>query len=128
MVESYIDRRKRISLVDLGIKLAFNAILILEQIHGLNPDSDFLFYTDHFIRAQAFTKLLNSICRLIGIKPLHKARKTYATRLINANVEDSLVMTQLRHSDITTTRKFYYFDNRTTDEKSEAIERAIGRY
>ncbi len=193
MVESYIDRRKRISLVDLGIKLAFktglragelaglkysdfrkeskclsvsrterhsknedghtvyyfseegllksdheaedlyitnNAILILEQIHGLNPDSDFLFYTDHFIRAQAFTKRLNSICRLIGIKPrpLHKARKTYATRLINANVEDSLVMTQLRHSDITTTRKFYYFDNRTADEKSEAIERAIGQY
>ena len=66
----------------------------------------------------------------IGIPPrsLHKARKTYATRLINAKVEDSLVQTQLRHSDISTTRRFYYFDNRTGEEKSEAIERAIGQY
>ena len=96
----------------------------------MNPKSDYLFYTDHFIRSQAFTKRLNSICRIIGItpRPLHKARKTYATRLINTQVDDSLVQAQLRHADISTTRKYYYVDNRTAAEKSEAIERAIGQY
>lgn len=110
--------------------LTNRAVFIIEQIHGLNPDSDYLFCTDHFIRSQAFTKRLNHICRLIGIepRPLHKARKTYASRLINAKVDDSLVQTQLRHSDISTTRRFYYFDTRTAAEKSAAIESAIGQY
>lgn len=82
------------------------------------------------IQMMNLKKRLNCICRIVGIKPrpLHKARKTYATRLINAGVEDSLVQTQLRHADISTTRKFYYFDNRTAIEKSKAIERAIGQY
>ena len=110
--------------------LTKNAIAILDEIHAINPESDYLFYTDHFIRSQAFTKRLNCICRIVSIKPrpLHKARKTYATRLINAGVEDSLVQTQLRHADISTTRKFYYFDNRTAAEKFKVIERAIGQY
>lgn len=192
-IEEYIDGRTSISLVDLGIKLAFRtglragelaalkytdfdkeaklininrterhskdetghikyyfseegllkcdheseelfltsrAVFLLEQIHGLNPENDFLFCTDHFIRSQAFTKRLNCICKIIGItpRPLHKARKTYATRLINAKVDDSLVMSQLRHTDITTTRRFYYFDNRSAKEKSAAIENAMGQY
>ncbi len=87
-------------------------------------------FSDHFIRSQAFTKRLNCICKIIGItpSPLHKARKTYAMRLINAKVDDSLVMSQLRHTDITTTRRFYYFDNRSAKEKSAAIENAMGQY
>ncbi len=192
-IEAYIDGRDQLSLVDLGIKLAFrtglragelaalkysdidkdhkrifimrteqhsknttghieyyfsddgvlkcdhepeylyltkSAMGIIEQIHIMNPKSDYLFYTDHYIRSQAFTKRLNCICKIIGItpRPLHKARKTYATRLINARVDDSLVQAQLRHADISTTRKYYYVDNRTASEKSETIERAIGQY
>ncbi len=110
--------------------LTKSALDIIEKIHRMNPENDFMFHTDHFIRSQAFTKRLNAICRIIGIepRPLHKARKTYATRLINANVDDSLVQSQMRHADISTTRRLYYFDNRTAGEKSQAIERAIGQY
>lgn len=55
--------------------------------------NDYLFYTDHYIRSQAFTKRLNCICKIIGIKHrlLHKLRKTYATRLINTGVDKTLV-------------------------------------
>ena len=82
------------------------------------------------IPVNTITKRLNAICKIIGIepRPLHKARKTYATRLINANVDDSLVQSQMRHADISTTRRLYYFDNRSAGEKSQAIERAIGQY
>lgn len=110
--------------------LTSNAIGIYEQIKCMGSGSEFLFYTDHFIRSQAFTKRLIYICKKIGIPPrsLHKARKTYATRLINNGVSDAIVQTQLRHSDISTTRKFYYFDNTNDDSKADIIEKAIGQY
>lgn len=96
----------------------------------MGSGSEYLFYTDHFIRSQAFTKRLNYICKKIGIPPrsLHKARKTYATRLINNGVSDAIVQTQLRHSDIATTRRFYYFDNSNVESKADIIEKAIGQY
>lgn len=110
--------------------LTSNAITIYKQIELMGTGSEYLFYTDHFIRSQAFTKRLNYICKKIGIPPrsLHKARKTYATRLINNGVNDAIVQTQLRHSDISTTRKFYYFDNEDSDSKADIIEKAIGHY
>lgn len=110
--------------------LTSNAIAIYNQIRCMGSGSEYLFYTDHFIRSQAFTKRLNYICKKIGIAPrsLHKARKTYATRLINNGVSDAIVQTQLRHSDIATTRRFYYFDNSNEESKADIIEKAIGQY
>lgn len=110
--------------------LTEKAMALIEYLHEKSPDSDYLFCTDHFIRSQAFTKRLNSICKIVGIKPrpLHKLRKTYATRLINAGVDKALVKSQLRHNDITTTLKFYYRDNASDKTKAEIIEQAIGKY
>ncbi|MCR5233970.1 MAG: site-specific integrase [Lachnospiraceae bacterium] len=192
-IEDYIDKRQKISLVDLGIKLALRtglragelaalkysdldmntcairisrteqhsknetghieyyfsdegtlkcehpaedlyvdkgAIELIQEINDRYPESDFLFYDGHFIRSQAFSKRLCHICNTIGIKPrtLHKARKTYATRLINAGVDQMLVKTQLRHKDITTTLKHYYRDNKSAAEKAAKIEAVLSAY
>lgn len=192
-IEEYIDGRKKLSLVDLGIKLALRtglragelaalkysdldiraksikisrteqhsknseghieyyfsdegtlkcehpaedlyidsgAIELIQEINDRYPESDFLFYDGHFIRSQAFSKRLCHICNTIGIKPrtLHKARKTYATRLINAGVDQMLVKTQLRHKDITTTLKHYYRDNKSATEKAAKIEAVLSAY
>ena len=48
--------------------------------------------------------------------------------LINNGVSDAIVQTQLRHSDIATTRRFYYFDNSNEESKADIIEKAIGQY
>lgn len=100
------------------------AVNLIEEINARYPENDFLFYDGHFIRSQAFSKRLSDICNIIGIPPrtLHKARKTYATRLINAGVDQMLVKTQLRHKDITTTLKHYYRDNKTDAEKAAKIQ------
>ena len=56
---------------------------------------------------------------------MHKIRKTYGTMLIDSGADDSTVMEQMGHSDITTTRKFYYFSNKSQAEKIEQVKRAI---
>jgi len=110
--------------------LTDRAIEIYKQIRSINPFSEYLFYSGHLIRSQAFTKRLNYICNKVGIKPrsLHKARKTYATRLISGGASDIVVMSQLRHSDISTTRRFYYRNNRTDMEALSEVRKAIGNY
>lgn len=106
------------------------AIELIQEINVRYPESDFLFFDGHFIRLQAFSKRLSHICKTIGIPPrtLHKARKTYATRLINAGVDQMLVKTQLRHKDITTTLKHYYRDNKSAAEKAARIEAVLSAY
>lgn len=110
--------------------LTDRAIEIYKQIWRMNPFNEYLFKTDHYIRSQAFTKRLNYICKKIGIKPrpLHKARKTYATRLINGGASDVVVQSQLRHTDITTTRRFYYKNNKTDEETLSEVLMAMGQY
>lgn len=106
------------------------AIKLYHKIKEQNPNSEYLFCTDHFIRGQAFTKRLCYICGKVGIKPrgLHKARKTYATRLINGGASDIVVQKQLRHIDIATTKRYYYFDNMPDAKKLEEVKKAVGHY
>jgi integrase len=47
---------------------------------------------------------------------------------INAGVNKTLVKSQLRHNDITTTLKYYYKDNSSDKAKAELIEQALGKY
>lgn len=110
------------------IYLTQRAIEIYALIKEMNPSNEFMFYTDHFIRSQAFTKRLNGVCKLIGIKPrsAHKARKTYATKLINGGVSEAIVKRQLHHKDISTTRKYYYFNNKTDEQGLLEVQRAMG--
>lgn len=54
------------------------------------------------------------ICDRIGIgeRSIHKARKTYATKLIDGNVPESVIKTQMGHTDIRTTLDHYYLITR----------------
>lgn len=56
---------------------------------------------------------------------MHKARKTYATKLINANVDERIIMKQLGHTNISCTKNFYYYNDKSVEEDREQIERAI---
>ncbi len=116
------DGRRRIILTK-------NAIEILNRIMELNPDGEFLFMKNgQRTRGNYFTVHLEKICKKVGILPrsLHKVRKTYATKLLNGGVDETLVIRQMGHTDISTTKGFYYFDNREDSEAVEMIQRAIG--
>ena len=105
------------------------AVEIIQRIRELNPDGEFLFMRNgDRIRGKEFTVYLERVCRKIGInqRSLHKARKTYATKLLNAGVDEILVKNQMGHTDIATTKGYYYFNNRDEAEAVEIIQNAIG--
>ena len=84
----------------------------LMRLRLFAQSSQWLFEKDgHRVKAQQFRTRLNYICvKKLGIVPKspHKIRKTYASCLIDAHLPDSLIIEQMGHTDIETTKKHYY--------------------
>ena len=90
--------------------------------------TDFIMERNVRIRCSTINKELYKVCEKCRLKPrsMHKIRKTYATTLIDADVDDSIVMEMMGHSDISTTRKFYYYSRSNEEKKKVLINKAIG--
>lgn len=106
------------------------AVHLLRQAIQSNPDAEYIFngeYTGSRIHGSQCTLKLRKICEHLGItvRSMHKARKTYASRLFNSGVDESLIIGQLGHTEITTTLRHYYFDNATSEEARDQIEKAL---
>lgn len=111
------------------IFLTDKALKTIAMIKALNTDSEYMMFENgNRLHAQAFNNRLYRTCRKVGIleRSMHKIRKTYGTTLLDANVDESLIMQQMGHSDIATTRKYYYFSNKNDDKKAMQIQKAIG--
>lgn len=100
----------------------------LAQIERLNPHGEFLFMNNEKrIRENTFNKRLASIYEHLKInhRSTHKIRKTYGTTLLDNDVNDSFVSEQMGHSDISTTRKLYYYSNKSEKTKIDQINKAV---
>ena len=101
----------------------------LKKIKQINPEGEYLFQTEKGdrIRSHALNKHLHVVCKELGIpsRSMHKIRKTYGTTLIDSNVDESFVMEQMGHADISTTKKYYYFSNKSEKKKLKQINKAI---
>ena len=100
----------------------------LRAIKELNSQGTFLFENEgKRIRSGTFNHRLTRVCEKIGIPPrsTHKIRKTYGTTLIDNNVDDSIVAEQMGHKDISTTRKIYYYSNKSRANKREQVRAAL---
>ncbi len=100
----------------------------LKAIRKLNPFGEYMFMSDgKRIKEKAFSVKIVKICRYVGIKErsMHKARKTYATKLINGGVDESLVVKQMGHTSIDCTKNYYYFNNKSDEDAAKQIEKAI---
>lgn len=106
-----------------------SALETLKQILLINPNGQYLFEntTGKRIRGNTFNKRLSRICDILEIphRTMHKIRKTYGTTLIDNNVSERFIIEQMGHSDISTTKKLYYFSNKATHQKEIQIENAI---
>lgn len=103
-------------------------IVFVFLIVYLTGSSSYLFMNNgKRIRENTFNKRLSSICDILKIdhRSTHKIRKTYGTTLLDNNVDDSIVSEQMGHSDIATTRKLYYFCNKSEKTKIVQINNAI---
>lgn len=109
--------------------LSDGGIETLRKIQELNPDGEYMFEgkTGNRIRGNTFNKRMDIVLRQLGLhhRSIHKGRKTYGTMLIDAGCEDSLVMNQLGHTSIETSRKYYYFSNLTKSHKIQQIKNAV---
>ena len=104
------------------------ALITLNQILELNPSGMYLF--EHYnkrIRGNTFNKRLSAICDKLQIphRTMHKIRKTYGTTLIDGDVDEGFITEQMGHSDISTTKKLYYFSNKTMENKEKQIENVL---
>jgi len=110
------------------IILPDSAIETIYQIHNMNPDGEYLFMLNgKRLITNIYNDRLYKACRECHIleRSMHKIRKTYGTMLIDGGADESLIMSQMGHSDITTTKKYYYFANKNMSKKVEQINRAL---
>ena len=106
------------------------AMDLIDKIMSQNQKSDYLFAINgKRCIGQSFTRKLERACETLKIKPrsMHKCRKTYITTLINANVPESLIIDQVGHTDIKTSRQFYLYNNKTKNEALRTLSDAIAK-
>ena len=110
------------------IYLEEKAIELLDKILLLNPDGEYLFSINgKRIRTNALRRSLYRICDAVEVprRGLHCIRRFYATTLLDAHTDEEIVMSQLGHADINTTRNYYQYCKSEVYKKQEQIKKAI---
>lgn len=105
-----------------------SALDTIEKIRTLNPNGEYLFEINgKRILTNSYNDAISRVCKTLKIKrkSMHKIRRTYGTTLLDNGVDESLIMEQMGHSDISTTRKYYYYSNKNMKTKELQIEKAI---
>lgn len=76
------------------------------------------------IKTYMITRRLKKICKRNYIKPksLNKIRKTYGTILLDSGIAESVITSQMGHTDIKTTKRYYYVDRHDLYEKIQEID------
>ena len=113
---------------DRYIIISDECIKTIKKIISMNPFGEYLFQEGvHRIKEHAFARRIIRVCDILNIphRSMHKIRKTYGTKLIDSNVDEKFITDQMGHSDIKTTRQYYYFCNKTDEEKLEQISAAL---
>ena len=106
-----------------------SGLWILKRIQMLNPFGEYVFMRDgERLRAYNIRMPLRTICKNVGIiqKSPNKIRKTYGSILIDGGVDESLVISQMGHTDIKTTKGHYYKDRKSEQHKVEIINKIAG--
>lgn len=128
---NYIFEVREFPKTDAGFReiiLTKSAQDVIKRIKRLNPFNEFVFVKNgKRVKGQAFTRRLYTICDELHLKKrsLHKARMTYSTKLIDGNVPESVIINQMGHTDIETTKRYYYYNNKTQEEMENAINFAL---
>lgn len=102
--------------------------VVLKRIRAINPFTEYLFEKNGKpLHKHLVCSRLYILCERYNFpkKGMHAIRKYYATTLINAGVEEIIVISQMGHTDFSTTKKYYYKDNTEKDYVAEKVSRAL---
>ena len=99
---------------------------IVREMKKLRPFSTYLCENIEGERmtAQSLRARLYRICNWIGIdkKSPHKARKTYASIVMDAGMDNNMVISLMGHTNIQTTQSHYYRDRKEDQQKQNAVD------
>ena len=96
----------------------------MEQIRALAGDSEWVFTKDNErIKAVWLSLRITKLCKELYLphRSFHKIRKTYGTKLLDANVGEKIITKQMGHTEILTTKTFYYYNNKQVSEIKEKL-------
>lgn len=99
---------------------------LLSKIRITNPFGEYVFADgDKRITAQVVRMRQCRLCDKLNIyhKSPHKIRKTYGSILLDNNVDEKFVLSQMGHTDVRCTENHYHRNRRTINEKSEILSR-----
>ena len=107
------------------VNLPDEACIVMQQILKVRGEGEYLFtHPDGTrIKGARFSEKLKRICKYVGIqeRSLHKIRKTYASILRENGIDDTLIISQMGHTNIQTTEQFYIKNRDSAKQKAEKI-------
>lgn len=101
---------------------------VIKKLRGINPFTQYVFEKDGApIIAHSMLTNLYRACDEVGIprRGMHSLRKTYGTRLINAGVDEAVIINQMGHTNINTTKSYYYYNDKSRGEILNMVEKAL---
>lgn len=101
---------------------------VLRRIRLVNPFTEYVFEKNgEPIHKHLVCSRLYVLCDRYNFpkKGMHAIRKYYATTLINAGVEEIIIISQMGHTDFSTTKKYYYKDNVEKDYVVKKVSCAL---
>jgi integrase len=101
---------------------------VIRKLRAINPFTEYLFEKKgECIHKHSVCTRLYSLCDKFGFphKGMHAFRRYYATKLINAGVEEMIVISQMGHTDFKTTKNHYYKNNADKEYMCQQVVMAM---
>lgn len=101
---------------------------IIKRLRTINTFTQYLFEKKgECIHKHSVCTRLYNLCDKFDFprKGMHGLRKYYATKLINAGVEEIIIISQMGHTNFKTTKNYYYKNNHDKAYIANRIEKAI---
>lgn len=101
-----------------------NYLWVLESLKEKGQRNEFIFTLNGSrFHTETIRRKQTRICIKLNITPKspHKARKTYASILLDNNVDRKIIEKQMGHTDISCTENHYHRDRRREDQKRKVL-------
>ena len=102
---------------------------VIRKLRCINPFTEYVFETKKgdCVHKHSVCARLYYLCDQLSIprKGMHSIRRYYATELINAGVEESIIISLMGHTKFETTKGYYYLNNKSQEYIAEMIENAL---
>ena len=103
-----------------------SARAILDRLRKLTGDGEWIFSEKgERLKSYKFQNKMRQMNKELQMpqRSIHKIRKTYATKLEAANVGDPIIIQQMGHTEILTTKKHYIYNNEQIAEIKDKLNK-----